>query len=524
MSLFALRRQTQPASSIEEAAPVPRGLLIWMLVIMGVLGFLSQTDRQIPSFVIALCSITGMVGLLMVSMRRPEMPLYVMVAYLPFSKILVGDFGGIMTALNLTNLFIILLFVNWMNQAATEGRKPFEGHILHVPILLMTLWVILSFLRIGVLFGNDWAQTYFQDTIGDLKRWLDPIIIYFVFFHLVRDRQRWKTVVVIIMLGVTIAAIMAIREYLTGSEGSSLESSRVGGIAGQPNILGAFFVYYMFLFAAFWLDRLKQPKAWGQWVPFLLCFRGIMVTFSRGAYLAFAQGVLGLTYFKNKFLFTAVTIGIVLTLLNPWVLPAGIRFRLESTFKPETQFTDPYASGGNIEKNLDESSAQRLLIWRGARAMINKNPWFGCGLGLFPYTIGRYLETDRWVDAHNAYIITAAEFGIPALVFFIIILLLLYRVTVAVYRRHPDPFIRTTALGFLGGLSGLFMANMFGSRLNTTEVSGYFWILAALMARAHLWVRASQAGPRDAASAGAATARRGARSPNAHRSARRRSA
>ncbi len=523
MSLFTMRRQAQP-TSIEEAAPVPRGLLMWMLVVMAVLGFLSQTDREIPGFVIALCSFAGIVGVLVAGMHHPELPLYVMVAYLPFSKVLVGDFGGIMTALNLTNLFIILLGVSWMNQAAAEGRKPFEGHILHVPIILLTIWVLLVFLRIGILYGDDWPGGYCQTHVGELKRWLDPIIIYFLFFHLVRDRQRWKTVVVIVMLGVTIAAIMAIREYLTGSEGSSLDSSRVGGIAGQPNILGAFFVYYMFLFAAFWLDRLKQPKAWGFWVPFLLCFRGIMVTFSRGAYLAFAQGVLGLAYFKNKFLFVAATIGIVFVLLNPWMLPAGIRYRLESTFKPETQFTDAYATGDSLEKNLDESSAQRLMIWRGAREIIEKNPWFGCGLGLFPNTLRKYLETDRWIDAHNAYIVTAAEFGIPALVFFVIILLLLYRITVIVYRRHPDPFIRTTALGFLGGLSGLFMANMFGSRLNTTEVSGYFWILAALMARAHLWVRASQAGPRDAASAGAATARRGVRSANAHRPVHRRSA
>jgi len=506
MSLFTMRRQMQPAS-IEEAAPVPRGLLIWMLVVMGVLGFLSQTDRQLSSFVIVLCSIAGLVGLLILGMRRPELPIYVMAAYLPFSKILVGNFGGIMTALNLTNLFIILLFVNWMNQAAAERRKPFEGHILHAPILLMTFWVILSFLRIGILFGSDWAGDYFQTYIGDLKRWVDPIVIYFLFFHLVRDRQRWKTLVVIMMLGVLVAAIMAIREYLTSGENASLDSSRVGGIAGQPNILGAFFVYYMFLFAAFWLERIKQPKAWGQWIPFLLCFRGIMVTFSRGAYLAFAQGVLGLTYFKNKFLFVAATTVIVLAFLNPWALPAGIRYRLGSTFKPETQLSDPY-SQGNLEKNLDVSSAQRLIIWRGAKEMIQKDPWFGCGLGLFPYTIGRHLETDRWVDAHNAYIVTAAEFGVPALVFFIIVLLLLYRITVIVYRRHPDPFIRTTALGFLGGLSGLFMANMFGSRLNTTEVSGYFWILAALMARAHLWVRTSQAGPRDAASAAAGNAAR----------------
>ena len=499
MSLF-MRRSTS-LTAAAEVAPVPRGLILAMLFVMGVLGFLAQTDRQIPSLIIALCSIAGVMGLFLTSLRRPELPIYVMVAYLPFSKVLIGDFGGIMAALNLTNLLIVVLFVSWWTSSHAERRPLFEPHMLHLPIVLLVGWVLISFVRTTFLYGHMWVESYLSESLSDLKRWLDPIVIYFLFFHLVKDRQRWKTVVVLIMVGVTIAALMAIREYLTGNEGSSLESSRVGGIAGQPNILGAFFVYYMFLFAAFWLQRVNRPKAWGFLVPFLLCFRGIMVTFSRGAYVAFAQGVLGLTYFKNKFLFALAAGAIAFVVMNPSVLPGGMRYRLESTFRPQTQIVDPYGTT-DLEKSLDESSAVRLMIWRGATQMIQKHPWFGIGLGRFPYEIREYLAQDRWIDAHNAYLITAAEFGVPALVLFVLILLVLFRITAVVYRRHPDPFIRATALGFLGGLSGLFMANMFGSRLNTTEVSGYFWILAALMARAHLWTREEMSAAQRAAVSG----------------------
>ena len=47
-------------------------------------------------------------------------------------------------------------------------------------------------------------------------------------------------------------------------------------------------------------------------------------------------------------------------------------------------------------------------------------------------------------------------------------------------------------MGFLGGLSALLMANMFGSRLNSSEVAGFFWIMAALMARAYIWAKEGQ--------------------------------
>jgi len=51
------------------------------------------------------------------------------------------------------------------------------------------------------------------------------------------------------------------------------------------------------------------------------------------------------------------------------------------------------------------------------------------------------------------------------------------------YKNTSDPYSRAVALGFLGGLFGLLMSNMFGSRLDSQEVSSYFWILAALIMR-----------------------------------------
>jgi O-antigen ligase len=305
----------------------------------------------------------------------------------------------------------------------------------------------------------------------------------------VRDRARWKTVVLIMMFCVGLVGLMATHEYMGVGEGTSLEQARVGSIAGQPNVLGAFFVYYMFLFPAFWLVNLQRAKAWWLLVPFLLCFRGIMVTFSRGAYVSFLAGLLGFAYFRHKLLalLTAGTIAFVA--LNPWLLPPGIRYRWDSTFRSDTSLIDAYGTGAQLQEQVDLSSRLRLIIWEGGLKMIQDYPWFGVGYRRFRFRIGEYIIWKRPIDAHNAYLLMAAEFGIPALVFFVLVILLLVRITWVVYRRHPDAFIRTAAHGFLGGLSALALANVFGSRLNTAEVSGYFWILAALMARAHVWVR-----------------------------------
>ena len=457
-------------------------LLFGMLCLIGAMAYIVRTEANIPGVVIALGGALGLMALFFASLRRPELPLYVMVAYLPFSKLLSGSFGGAMMALNLTNLLLLIVLASWFTSVFTSGRALIEPHVLHVPVALLVAWAFAIFAVTTARLGGEYAAEY----ANELKRWLDPFIVYVAFFHLVRDKQRWKNLVVILMMGVTMVALMAIHEYLSRGE-ASIERMRVGGITQQPNILGAFFVYYMFLFTAFWLERMNQLKSWLLLIPFGLCFRGIMVTFSRGAYLAFAQGCLGLAFFKNKLLFLLATGAIVFAVFNPWILPPGIQYRLQSTFKSQTELTDPYGTA-ELEEGLDASSANRILIWKGAQQMIQEHPWTGVGLGRFSSQIGQYMQQVRWYDAHNAYIITAAEMGIPALILFIVMILVIFWITYVVYTHHPDPFIRATALGFLGGLSGLLMANMFGSRLNTSEASGYFWVLAALMARAYAWV------------------------------------
>ncbi len=494
MSLYALRRRTAMARKQNPA--LPRRMITGLLAIILVMGYLVQTDREFPRLLIAIMSLFGAMVVFSMGLRKPEIPLYALVAYLPFSKLLAGDFGGIMMALNLTNILIVIVLVCYTSNAATEGQLKFESHLLHGPVFLMVLWGIIA---LAVACAQH-PGVYPARAIPEFKRWLDPFLVYFLVFHVVHTPQRWKGVVAVLMIGVTIVALMATHDYMTVREGTSLEKARIGGIADQPNILGAFFVYYMYIFAAFWLERMKQPRAWLWLIPFGLCFRGIMVTFSRGAYLAFAQGLMGLAFFKHKMLFLLACGALLFAVLNPSVLPEGIRYRIMTTFHgDQTQLADAY-SQGNPEQELDKSAGMRVIIWRSAGQMIQEHPWFGVGLTRFPIKIQEYMPAaySKYIDAHNAYIITAAEMGIPACVIFLLTILTLFYVTSVVRTHHPDAFIRTTALGFLGGLSGLLMANMFGSRLNSIEVSGYFWILAALMARAFLWAREERAKKRRA--------------------------
>ena len=459
-----------------------RPVLFFGLFVALLFGVMATAQVHIPPLVIAALGVLGVIGLFVSGFVRPEAPLYVLAAYLPFSKAMPGAFGGAATALNLTNLLFLAVVVSSGFDCIARRRPVFEFHPLHVAVAVLASWGCMSYLLTALSPGAPPA--YAEDYLNDLKRWLDPFLVYFLFFQGVRRSDIWRNVVGIVMLVVMVVAGLACYEYL-GVANSSLDKSRVGGVVGQPNYLGAFFVYYMFLFAGHWVQKRRQPSAWLLLLPFVLCFRGIMVTFSRGAYVAFAQGMLGLAYFKKRALALLAMAALALAVLNPSLLPAGVRYRLDTTFRGRAEGLDDIENA-RVE-DLDASSAARLLVWQGGLEMVKANPVLGVGFGLFPVVITDFVSAKELKDvrdAHNAYLITAAELGVPALLLLLVNFALLIWLANRVYRRHPDPFVHATALGYLGGLSGLLAANLFGSRLNTTEVAGYVWVLAALMARA----------------------------------------
>lgn len=432
-------------------------------------------DVTIPGGVVVIAALIGGVILFGMGLNRPEVVTYVLVAYLPFSKVLPGDFGGLATAFNMTNLLMGFVFIAWMTGHHAKDEPIWLSTPLNLPVIFFILIGCLSVMRGSYYDGTGYLWT----AVIEFKRWITPVLMYFLILNTVKDRGTIKTIAIIMIIVSTIVGLMAIYDYMEAGDGS-LEESRIGGIATHSNSLAAFFNYYLFLPFGFFLMNRSRFKYWLLLIPFLIQFRGIMVTFSRGGYLAFALGLYAITFFRSKLLFLLLLLTTGIVILNPDLLPAGIRFRMSQTLNQPVSYFDSMQSA---EESLDTSAKSRVEIWKGALKMIQDHPVFGVGYGLFEDLIPSYWSGASRIDAHNTYLIIAAEMGLPALLVFLWIILAVTWNTFVLYRSTQDPFAQALALGFLGGLFGLLASNMFGSRLDSQEVSSYFWILAALMMR-----------------------------------------
>lgn len=458
---------------------------IFIGLIIVIFAIIIEKEIELPAVILFLIGFFSLAFIFSKTLNKPEVILYALVTYLPFSKVLVGDFGGVMTALNLTNILTIIAIIAWVISSFVQNRRFYRRTSLDILLFIFILFGCLSLVKGTIYFGSN----YFIEYIIPLKRWLTPMFLFFIFFNMIRDKETIKKIVIIMMFVLTIVALMAIYDYIDiAGKVSSLEKSRIGGIAQQPNVLAAFFVYYMFLFAGFMLVYCKNIKYWLLFLPFLACFRGIQVTFSRGGYLAFVAAGLIIAFFKNKVLFFAITCALILAILNPIFLPKGIRYRIYSTFQDKI-----YES--SVEESVDLSAARRIEIWKGGLEMIKEHKWFGVGYGVFPYLIPFYAPEVGKVDAHNTYILIAAEMGIFALLVFLLILFIIFKNTYKLYNITKDKFFKALSLGWLGGLGGVLVANIFGGRMDSQEVSSYFWIISALIFRALYIERNSKKSP-----------------------------
>ncbi|HTL48436.1 MAG TPA: O-antigen ligase family protein [Verrucomicrobiae bacterium] len=453
------------------------------LVLMGILSFcfgmLITKELALPP--ILLYGVAAILGtyLLVQGMNHPEFITYFLVVYLPYSKVLVGDFGGIVQAFNLTNILMLFIIIVWFSGRYSEDEPIWLKTPLNLPI---GLFVFLGF--IAVVRGTSYGGGYLHYAIIEFKRWITPIMMYYLVLNTVKKRFMIKNIVIIMIMTTTIVGLMAIYDYINLGDVGSMEKARIGGISDQSNTLAAFFVYYMFLPLGFFLMNMQKKKAWWLLLPFLIMFRGIMVTFSRGGYVACAVGLYAITFVRSRGLFALLIVASIFAVFNPWILPGGIRDRMAQTLEHKSSS----ASSGSLmgeegEPHLEASAQSRLDIWKAALQLIKENPIFGVGYGLFPIRIREIWKGGIEIDAHNTYVILATEQGIPCVIIFLIIVFMSIGYSWHLFLATQEPFTKAFSLGVIGGLFGLLAANMFGSRLNHEEVASYFWIILALVMR-----------------------------------------
>lgn len=167
---------------------------------------------------------------------------------------------------------------------------------------------------------------------------------------------------------------------------------------GDNNILGTYFV--MGLPICFFL-MLEEKNKWAKAFLALLLpifIHAILLTYSRGSMLAGAiMFPILISRVKNKGV--AFLVGLVLL---------GITFRLAGQ-----PIRDRFATIARSE--VDSSAQERKRAWQAALAVMREYPFTGVGLRCFGLVSAQYAPVVYGRVAHNSFLQTGADSGIPAM-------------------------------------------------------------------------------------------------------------
>ncbi len=340
----------------------------------------------------------------------------------------------------------IVMLVGWFINE--RGRRKFANHdVRTICMVLLALLVSISF---------AFAKVHDKNTVTYFVEFIKIILIATFTTGLVDTKQRLRMILWLIALSL---GFYGFKNGIMGViSGGSPIIRGPGGMLEDNNDFALALVMNIPLL--FWLAN-SEKKRWVRRSTLMiagLTVITIILTHSRGGFLALAGSTLWLAWRSGK-LFQATMLFGVLAVMFLMFAPASVTDRLS---------TIADAAQGNEDSSVDA----RFRAWGIALEMVRDNPILGVGLRNFQsyrLSIDEHAATAHVIHvAHNSYLQIWAESGTPA---FVIYLLLLSSVFFACNRmmrlskRRPDlHWLGCYARGLEASTFGFMIGAMFLNR------------------------------------------------------------
>lgn len=317
------------------------------------------------------------------------------------------------------DLVLVLVLAAWLAQGVAQRRI-----IVPHPPLLWPMLALLAALALSLV-----GAASYREGLLELLKWVQVLALYLAVAALLpRSGVAWL-LAALLTAGV-LQALLGLYQFLTqtGPEPFVLMGRfmRAYGAFGQPNPYAGYLglVAPLAISLALWAWT-SQPRPAMRWRLALLAASaitslGLLVSWSRGAWLAFAAAV-AVVVLAHTRRAAPLVIGLaglaalaVVVFGGAGLLPAALTGRLSDLGQyvglidiTRTEVTD--ANFAVIE---------RLAHWQAALDMWRDHLWLGVGAGNYAAAYAAY-NLPRWYEplghAHNVYLNFAAEAGLLGL-------------------------------------------------------------------------------------------------------------
>lgn len=226
---------------------------------------------------------------------------------------------------------------------------------------------------------------------------------------------------------------------------------------------------------------------------FAIILTGLYLSASRAAWLSvvIAFGVYIMIIFKIKFRWAFS--GLLLMLVLFFAFQTRIMMKLEQNNQDSAgdNFVKHIQSVTNIA--TDASNLERINRWKSAIRMYKEKPLVGWGPGTYQFVYAPFQHSeDKTIistnagnkgNAHSEYLGALSEQGIPGMLLFSLILIMVSLIAIKNHYRIIDKDLKIINLALYLGLITYFAHSFFNNFLDTDKASVPFWgFIAAIVA------------------------------------------
>jgi O-antigen ligase len=314
------------------------------------------------------------------------------------------------------------------------------------------------------------SSLYAKSGVSALKEAI-RFVYYFGVYLLIRfriDKEKFfKGMINGYMISAFVVSILGIADFIKHYKPNEsiqyiLTAARVKATLGHPNTLGAYLVLAIFPAIMIAMRSKGLMRILYSGLSILIVIN-IGMTFSRGAWIALALGVVLIAILYNwKFIFVYL-IPVAYLPFNPNIMARISQF-------------------GNAEMNLG-----RQRLWMAAGKMLKEHPIFGVGSGNFIVNFNDYVKRfpelqivePEPIPPHNDYIKMFAELGVVGGVLFILLCLEILRKLYSV-RNKCTGLVNKFYAGFFVSVVGFLVMSFVDDLFFSPKVVFNFILFVSL--------------------------------------------
>lgn len=356
-------------------------------------------------------------------------------------------------------LGLLLIFGVWVRDIILKRKFIFP----HTPLDLA-----FSAFFITALFSTIYSLNFYQSLQTTLFVTFLVILSYYLLV-LYLNKETLRKIFITLAISCTFSSIYGIFNYFL----RNLE--RAEAFLDYPTLDATYLTFVIPLLISRFLftDSKKERLYLSLSLIFSLSF--LILTYTRTSWLGILVATLFLTFLKSKKVFLFLLIAMLLLfLILPYTPSSKIVERGESIF------------------DLSEWGDRRF-VWGSALKMVRDYPFSGIGFNTFEEVYnnrGRNYgykppeACEITSHAHYLFLNIAAEMGIPALLAFLWLVIILTKKARSSFRESRDPYLKSLVLGLLGGLLAylLFVGGGIMVRNNLLII---FWSTFGLLGAIH---------------------------------------